>query len=341
MARTDGCCDIPLNVTTVQVDENNAEISWDNVTASTSFLTRIRMLGTSSWDEDMTSSTAFNFSNLDPCAAYEIQIQTICADSSSDLTDILTINTPGCGNCLDINYCEAFGGNTTYDFINQVMFEDFSNTSGDNDGYADFTDVGIPHAQREQPYALSIMPGYTGVSLNEYYNVWIDFDADGEFSPSERVLDLNSNDTAGVSADIVIPSDATLGATRLRVGMRFSRDPLPCDDSGDVNGEYEDYCITIDENSGNSNTNQDGISFEIYPNPAVDQLLFNASDYSIANGQITIYDQGGKLLRSLTVDLSQNDQKVLNINDLPAGMYIVRYLTSDQSFFFTQKVIKL
>jgi hypothetical protein len=250
-------------------------------------------------------------------------------------------NTIGCGGCLDLEYCEAFGGNTDFDYIDKFSFAEFVNASGDNQGFGDFTGMDLPHAERDRTYTVSIVPGMTGVELDENYIVWIDYNADGIFASTEKVLVIETKDTLGASLDITIPNNAVLGSTRMRVAMRFARDPIACDDSGTVLGEYEDYCLTIDENSGVGSTEQELIQLDVYPNPVYDQFVIRIHDYSIARGRITIIDHAGKIIRDYDADLLLDNDKIVNVSEFPAGMFIVRFATADGNYVFTKKLIKL
>ncbi len=340
--KTDGCCDIPLDLVTGNLTEDQITVSWGDVTAATNFLLRIQTLGNPTWTEFTTSMTAYTFTNINPCTTYEIQVKSVCSDSSSDFTSGIIVSTPGCGGCLDLDYCTAQGGDTEFDFIRSFEFEGYWNISGDDEGYGDYTALSLPHAEREKNYTISIKPGITGVALDENYVVWIDFNTDGDFAEEEKVLALDSKDTSGVSAEITVPANAVLGSTRMRVGLRFTRDPEVCDDSGFMLGEFEDYCLTIDENSGtNNNPANEAIRLDVYPNPVVDQLVLRSSDYSISKGRLTIIDQGGNMIVDHDVDLLQNDHRIVDFSNLASGMYIVRFVTSDRSYTFTRKVVKL
>lgn len=341
MITTDGCCDLPLDIEIDQLKENSVTLSWEGVTAATEYAANIRPQAGGAWSLNTTNNTFYEFSGLLPCTAYEIVIQTLCADSASDESDIIVVNIPGCGVCLDLVYCVATGDISEDDFINTFRFDNFENESGDNGGFADFTHMALPHAERDRLYTVSIVPGYTGNPLSEYYAVWIDFNADGSFSNAERVLDINSSDTAGVLADITIPGNAQIGATRMRVGQRFARKPGFCENGSNTYAEYEDYCITIDENSGTNNTGGAPITLEVYPNPVVDQLIIKASDYSISSGHLIIIDQAGRQVRDHQIDLFENEQKSLDISDLSAGIYILRYQVFNQPLIFTRKIVKL
>ncbi len=337
--KTDGCCDIPLDITTTDVSEDNISLEWNGIAAATEYTVRYRRQGVATWAEMMVVGTQFNIAT-DPCNIYEIQIQSICADSSGDFSESLLVSVPGCGFCLDLDYCEQPSGDSEFEYINSFTFGEFINASGDNGGNADFTALDIPVAERERTYTVQVVPGANGVDLDENYILWIDFNADGEFEESEEVIRVESTDTLGITGEVTIPEDARIGATRMRLGMRWRLYPDPCGPTG-ISGEFEDYCITIDENSGVITNGPDDFIFDVYPNPMVDHLIFRTNDFSIAVGQISIFNEAGKLVRQHAIDLTQNDQRNLDVTDLSAGLYFVRYLSSDGNFTITRKLVKL
>lgn len=339
VVKTDGCCDIPIDVEIVDITESSVETSWNAVTAADSYTARIRVDGTPTWSEFVTTTNMYTF-DVDPCTEYEIQINSNCADSASDYTNVIELITPGCGFCLDLDYCESPQGDTDFEFIKSFSFGVFDNESGDNDGYADFTEMALPHAERNRTYTVSIVPGRYNVDLDENYSLWIDFNANGDFDNDEEVLRMESQDTLGVTAEVTIPNDAALGAVRMRLAMRWMNYMDACQ-TFDIVGEVEEYCLTIDRNSGVNTTGPESLQFEIYPNPMMNELVFKTNDYSISDGRLLLMDQAGKIVRNMHLDIAQNAQKTIRVSDLSSGVYIARYISDDGSFSFTKKLIKL
>ncbi|NNM15560.1 MAG: T9SS type A sorting domain-containing protein [Bacteroidia bacterium] len=138
-------------------------------------------------------------------------------------------------------YCSSSGNSTNYSYIDEVIFENIMNTSGDNGGYADFTNL-----------STSVIPGNTYTikldAANQFpftfkknkWKVWIDFNNDGDFDDAgEMVVKKRGNGTTNSS--ITIPSNFS-GTTTMRVSMSLFGQPKPC---GNIsNGEVEDYTIT-------------------------------------------------------------------------------------------------
>jgi len=155
--------------------------------------------------------------------------------------------------------------------------------------------------------------------------VWIDLNRDGIFSePSETMISKNYDSTLDYKGFIVIPSTATPGLTRMRVGVKMSSYgghtlPTPCalpTDPLGWHGEIEDYDLIITNGVGIENVNQADQKHTLYPNPANDFLEFN----SFIPGVIKIYDITGKIISQ--VQMNQSSLK-LDISNLSSGVYFV------------------
>lgn len=144
--------------------------------------------------------------------------------------------------CTLPNYCTSQGNSTQYEHISQVIFNDLDNTSGDNGGYADFTSLAAT-VQSGQSYNITLVPGFASGSYSEYWNVWIDYNQDGDFEDAdENIISQASNST--ITESITIPSALVLnGGTRMRVSMKYSFSSTSCEIFSE--GEVEDYTILI------------------------------------------------------------------------------------------------
>jgi hypothetical protein len=75
---------------------------------------------------------------------------------------------------------------------------------------------------------------------------------------------------------------------------------------------------------------------KLYPNPATDRLFLSHSFGTLESGLLSILDLNGAEVMKVAVGSTATQE--VNISTLPAGMYMVRYQTSDASL--TQKVVK-
>ena len=138
-------------------------------------------------------------------------------------------------------YPPSKGNSTYYEWIDRVRIGTLDNTSGDNNGYGDYTSI-VTNANRGETLSVSLTPGFSGSSYTEYWKVWIDANQDYDFNdPGEEVFSKSGSST--VTGSLTIPSSAVVGQTRVRVSMRYRSAP-PSSGNFDY-GEVEDYTFNI------------------------------------------------------------------------------------------------
>ena len=121
----------------------------------------------------------------------------------------------------DLDYCIPTIS-FTVEPMTRVVFAGIDNPSSvtSTDAYEDFTAIEGEVTQGETyPIALE---GYTGGSYTNRFTVWIDWNQDGTFESSEMTEVGSINGSTGTdgqqaTSDIIVPVDATLGTTRMRV----------------------------------------------------------------------------------------------------------------------------
>lgn len=270
---SDGCCTAPENISLPDISETDALVTWSGVFAAQSYDLEIRDIGTTNnWTTFTTTDNFYELSDLQACSNYELRIKTNCQNLNSDYSPILPFNTLGCGECQDVPYCEV-ERSTEFEYIDRVVFAGVDNESGDNGGYADFFSLPMV-VEAGESYEISLTPGYPGFNYTEDFEVWIDYNKDGDFSdPGEDVLFLE-NTSQTISGNISIPDGLISGTTRMRITIYFMGPSDPCTPQQD--GETEDYCITI---LGDTNdcTSPEGLSVNVIDNYAV-FLSWNAVD---------------------------------------------------------------
>lgn len=136
-------------------------------------------------------------------------------------------------------YCTATGGNCD-DYINQVQFSNIDIWSW-CESYRDFSN-----------FQADVVLGVTypiNVRNNNHYltdtcDVWIDWDQDGIFNDSTEYYRL-LNDVNPYQADILVPVNATIGQTKMRIRIRREGIQTPCGDASQLFGEVEDYTVNV------------------------------------------------------------------------------------------------
>ena len=138
-------------------------------------------------------------------------------------------------------YCSSRGSNSTYEWLQYVKFAGVVKYSGNNGGYADFTNHQIINLSGGAN-SVTLVPGFSSSSYTEYWKIWIDFNYDSVFSADESVFSGTSR--SSISGSIFIPNTATSGTTRMRVSMKYASAPQPCETF--YYGEVEDYTVNLD-----------------------------------------------------------------------------------------------
>jgi hypothetical protein len=316
---TDGCCENPTGLT-ANVSGTSVDISWNSVLAATSYNVQYKPLSSSTWTSMNNVSSPLSLNGLDSCTLYEIQIQTVCASGSIPFSSSLQFQTQGCGACIDLGHCAASGASTTNAYISNVTVGTVNQNSGDDNGYAIYTNAGSLY--RGQQNAISITSTLNGTQFL-YVKVFVDLNQNGSFTDSgEELLAVNFAG-ATTTGNLTIPGTASLGATRMRViskVLSFSDFAAPgaCDNPM-AEGEVEDYCVEIENASSVGSLYQNNL-FKVYPNPAQDFITLSFA----APGEqqnIAIVNALGQTVISAPV---QNKNMVFNTAALAPGIYSIQ-----------------
>lgn len=322
----------PTNLSASDITKTTLSLSW---TASTDNVgvTGYQVFQGSTNIGTVTSAGA-EISDLEPGTTHTFSIKAIDARGNvSAASNSVTITT------LSNTYC-SYTGTTQYEWIDYVSFGGMTNRTGASAGYSDYT-TRTATVSRGTTTSIVVSAGFTDEIYKEYWSVWIDFNQNGEFEESERVVRGHATTTGNVRADVEVPSTALLGETRMRVAMKDrSQHTSAC---GSYNyGEVEDYTVNITAGGNTRVITQssdaqelskgDSLDFVAFPNPASDfvQVKFaskvNGATYQVVN---TI----GRTVMS--GDLKDGN---INVSKLTSGMYIIN--VNDGQKTLTTKILK-
>lgn len=274
-----------------------------------------------------TQNQSFNIQRLSPNTNYVFSVRAKdAAGNLSVASNTINVRT----NVGALVYCNSAANSASNERIGKVEIGTISNASQGTNGYEDFTalstDLGLSSVQ-----SITITPTWKSTAYNEAYAVFIDYNQDGDFSDQgELVWSRTATNAKSVKGYFFVPSQAQLGKTRLRVSMKFNNIPTACERFSF--GQVEDYTVNITTRNAVLADSDSGSDSEIviYPNPAdsflrVDGLIMDEASYSIVNQQ-------GQILRSGKLD------QEINVEDLPAGLYILELKDSKKST--TKKFVK-
>lgn len=321
---------VPSNLTASNVGETSLTVSWsassDNVGVTAyDVYNGNTVIGT-------TASTNYAVSGLTPATNYTFSVRAKDAASNvSNASNSVSVTT----DAIVLNYCNANGNNVNFEYIDFVGLGGISNATGANGGYGDFTNQTGVIGYGSNSIVLSI--GFSGQSYTENWGVWIDFNQNGTFETSEKVVTGATSNAGNLSYTFTVPTSAIEGTTRMRVAMKWNGVPTPCETFS--YGEVEDYSVTI-------NANRDAI---VTPTIKTDGML--QSEARTYDAQITQQDNSVRLqmadsrVVSYTIynvlgqEVAQNTFNTATmIEGLRKGVYFIHL--SDGQRTITKKFIK-
>lgn len=247
--------------------------------------------------------------------------------------------TDMCGNfelCeFDINVMNSvvdpcqMGGNDATIFIENVTTDSDSHTSGDDEGYGNFLNetLTIPLGASN----LSIEPNDNSVEL--FYRVWVDLNADGDwYDAAETLFEGSATGTANIPLDI--PGQLLDQTVTMRIAVSKHGIPEPC-----VNfetGEVEDYLVQFkNDGFGGSNSqgfviNDDDTLVAISPNPASVIANLNIGEYSGKPGQISVMNSLGQLMSLADYSELPVGSVQIDVSAYATGIYWINVVVEEE-----------
>lgn len=186
------------------------------------------------------TTTNYSVTGLTASTTYSYTVKAKdAAGNISSASTALSVTTPA----VTITYCTSKGSNYSYEWIAGVAIGTFSNTSAAA-GYTDFTSK-VVSLTAGTTYNVTLTPGFASSTYNEYWKIWIDYNADGDFDDnSELAFDGGAVTSTTETGTLTVPSTAS-GTTRMRVSMKYNASQTACETFS--YGEVEDYTVTFGE----------------------------------------------------------------------------------------------
>ncbi|WBX73719.1 GEVED domain-containing protein [Tenacibaculum pacificus] len=324
----------PSNLLVSKNGQNSLTLNWSAPVGNLAITSYDIYEGTTKLETVKTTATTITGLNAETLYSFFIKAKDV-GGNISEASNVVSIKTlPN-----NIKYCSSKGITSNYEWIDYVAFGGMMNTTGANDGYGNFTSK-VATVSLGSTNQLILSAGFLETAYNEHFTVWIDYNGDGDFlDAGETVTKGNSSSGTNRVANIVIPTNAKLGKTRMRVSMKYGVLPNSCENFGD--GEVEDYTVNIISESLNRDSSdfleenirvQDEPILSVYPNPAVNfvkvKLVSEASNitYKIVSVQGSV------------VQIGRLNNSKLNITNLTSGMYILEI--NDGQKNLTVKLLK-
>ena len=320
---TGSTCTTPTSLASSSITNSGANLTWASTGASSYNLQYKPTVGTVWTTISSLTTNSYSLAGLSTCTSYQFQVQGVCAASSSAYSSAASFSTIG---CTVSPYCSSAGTNSSYEYINKILIGTINNTSGNNNGYGDFTSMNTNLAGGSTA-SITLTPGFSRTAYREYWNVWIDYNHNGVFTDAgEKVI--TGNGTAAIVKTFVIPTTALNGTTRMRIQMTYNgAAATSC--TTFTYGEVEDYTVTVTGNAAISNHPFVNTDFEninsLYPNPASDKIKLTISSQSEEEIEAGLYNNMGQWIKKFDFQLVVGKNEFeMNVNDLPEGLYILQ-----------------
>ncbi|ESU21827.1 hypothetical protein FCR2A7T_02850 [Flavobacterium cauense R2A-7] len=313
----------PTSLTASGTTQTTTNLSWtaatDNVGVTGYDVYRgTTLLGT-------VTATTYTATGLTAATAYTFSVKAKDAagnvSAASNTVNVTTL-------AATITYCTSQGNSTADEKIGKVVFGTISNTSTGTAGYENFTALST-NAARGSSNTITITPSWTSTVYSEGYAVWIDYNQNGVFTDAGELVWSNAaSTTTPVSGTFTIPATATLGATRMRVSMKYNGVPTSCEAFS--YGQVEDYTVNITSAAKELEPTNTLSAVKLYPNPATN--VINATEVS-ENATFTVYNLLGQ-----SVLKGKFNNGAIDITNIGSGNYILEI--SDNDNVTTKRFIK-
>ncbi len=214
-----------------------------------------------------------------------------------------------------------------YPYISEVIFGTISNTS-ENENYSGNLD------QQTILNRAATVPLTLGIEKLEdtYISVWIDYNRNGSFADEGEIVFeavVLGNNSFQLETEITVPTDARIGATRMRLIAHRNDFASPCPAS--YSGEVEDYGIYLDDVTNIPVPTE--ILPAIRPNPFTDYVEI---DWPVSGYEMSVYNSIGQRVYYRVVNGSASN---IATNHWENGIYFIK-LRDQQGKIITQVLIK-
>ncbi|MCL8535677.1 GEVED domain-containing protein [Chryseobacterium gallinarum] len=241
----------PANIAVNNITPTTANVTWTSTTGAT-YIVRWRVSPSGAWQQVTVTTPLISnqiISGLTEQTPYEVQVATVCNGTTGAFSPSVNFTTPA------ITYCTATSTSSTIDgYISQVAVTPTNSTVMiSNSGFSNYTDYStdatrlITLVRGSANNSISISKTWPGTQYSFTTGVWIDFNRNGVFEASERIVTSPSNTTTPITATFSVPGapgvyPGTLN-TRMRVALAESSSVSAC---GNFTwGEVEDYSVKL------------------------------------------------------------------------------------------------
>lgn len=241
-----------------------------------------------------------------------------CAVPASATSNAITMTING-----GVTYCTAGTTSTTYERITNVTMGSINNTSAAS-SYSNYTALST-NVSVGVATSITVTIGVP-YSTDKVY-IWCDWNRNGTLTDAGEAVYASAAGVGPFSTSITPPTGTSAGAVRMRIRLTDSGagpNTTPCGNSS--YGEVEDYTLNVvnglspqpvEQGQTATVSNLRMETLDVYPNPTNGACTIKAS----SPGTYYVLNELGDLVRSFT--LNNDNQNAIQLNDMPAGTYII------------------
>ena len=171
--------------------------------------------------------------------------------------------------------------------------------------------------------------------------VWVDYNRNQNYEPGEFVLLTANSTSTTVTGSIVVPANASLGTTGMRIRTRLSGNANgpsdACTSFG--SGETKDFTVTL---RNGTSTRNDALAATVglFPNPAHQNFQLTVPAGSLHAATATLRNTLGQVVQSRQLNLPVSGGTAeFNVSSLAAGVYTLT-LKSGNDFIVKRVVVE-
>ncbi|WP_312297884.1 reprolysin-like metallopeptidase [Chryseobacterium sp.] len=329
----------PTGVSTIatEIFKTTARVSWNNVPGAT-YTIKYRKAGTTSWSNVTSLVNSVVLSNLEDETNYEVQVATAVNNVPGTFSNNYTFKTKGL--ITGVDYCLL---NTGFNMLGTIAGVKLANIDYFNPSFRSYNDISedaqqIINLVAGTQYTLSVFAGSASDYAQNPYtiNAWIDYNRNGAFETSEKVMSTLAIGTGTKSVTFTVPNTAYTGdkTLRLRVAGNFGTALANACGSTNQAGSIRDLSVKIANNANLAvkELKETKSEVSIYPNPADTFVevknVKEKADYKI-------YSADGRLVQQGQTD----DNNRIKVASLLKGMYVIT-LKDDKNTYNTKLIKK-
>ncbi len=330
------------NVAVGNLTTTGATISFTAPSGATSYtVTYTPAGGTATTVTPAPTASPITLTGLTAATSYTVTIATNCGASAATAvtTTFRTLGTAYCvtglgGSCGGTDITAVAITSTTLNATGLTC------TSGGTpaQAYTSYPATGVNTALLNvgTTYTISVT-----TPVGSSITAWVDYNRNLNYEPNEFVLLTANSTTTTVTGSLIVPANAVLGQTGLRVRTRLSGNPNGAGDACTSfgSGEAKDFTVTLRNGTG---TRNDALAATVglFPNPAHQNFQLTVPAGSLHAATATLRNTLGQVVQSRQLSLPVSGGTAeFNVSSLAAGVYTLT-LKSGNDFIVKRVVVE-